>query len=168
MLKETLLIRNGDMLEEFDVYTCDSCGCDIDENWYHTYFGENEHYCMDCSFINGFITEKTYLKWCGCDYFKNVGVAIRYGKIYVDTIGKFPWHKKKSADRHTPQYQQWRTSVFERDNYTCKLCGQRGGKLNAHHIKPYAKYKELRFDIDNGITLCEKCHKDLHKKKGRK
>jgi len=61
----------------------------------------------------------------------------------------------------------WRKLVYNKDNYTCKICGDRGGcghrvKLNAHHILPYAKYPNVRYDISNGITLCEKCHRMLH------
>lgn len=65
--------------------------------------------------------------------------------------------------RESPEYRQWRKFVFERDKYTCQRCGEVGGKLNAHHIKPFSVYSELRFDIDNGITLCKKCHIELHK-----
>ena len=61
--------------------------------------------------------------------------------------------------RESLEYRLWRSAVLERDNYTCKCCGVRGGRLNADHIKPFSLYPELRFDVDNGRTLCEDCHK---------
>ena len=61
---------------------------------------------------------------------------------------------------HSKEYQEWRTAVFERDNYTCVWCGDdKSGNLNADHIKPFALYIELRFVITNGRTLCVQCHK---------
>lgn len=66
--------------------------------------------------------------------------------------------------RHTAEYRSWRTAVFQRDDYTCVLCGTRGGQLNADHIKPFARlvvkkeYDKIT-DIDNGRTLCEQCHR---------
>lgn len=80
---------------------------------------------------------------------------------------------------------QWRTEVFKRDNYTCQECKVKGCSLEAHHIKPFniifkeflEKYnnlspiddKDLLFqlalryddfwDLFNGQTLCEDCHK---------
>lgn len=67
--------------------------------------------------------------------------------------------------RFSSKYKQWRFDVYLRDNFTCQKCGDnKGGNLNAHHIKPFADYPELRFEVSNGLTLCENCHKEAHKK----
>ncbi len=60
--------------------------------------------------------------------------------------------------RHSQEYVRWRTAVFERDNYICQLCGQRGGKLHADHINPFSTHPALRFELTNGRTLCAPCH----------
>ena len=65
--------------------------------------------------------------------------------------------------RKSEEYQNWRKDVFERDGYLCTNCGAKG-ILHAHHIKEFAKYPELRFDVSNGVTLCVPCHKIVHKK----
>lgn len=68
--------------------------------------------------------------------------------------------------RLTFDYQEWRNNVFERDNYICQHCGyDKGNIIEAHHIKLFKKYKELRFVVDNGITLCKYCHREMHRKK---
>lgn len=76
--------------------------------------------------------------------------------------------------RETIQYKQWRTACFERDDYTCKFCGQRGGDLHVDHITTYAsiiakcqiisveeaiRCTEL-WDVGNGRTLCITCHRN--------
>lgn len=64
--------------------------------------------------------------------------------------------------RHSKEYRDWRISVFERDNYTCVNCGDnKGGNLNADHIKPFSLFPDLRLSIDNGRTLCIDCHKKI-------
>ncbi len=57
------------------------------------------------------------------------------------------------------EYKNWRSSVFERDNYTCQHCSKRGGNLEADHIIPYIQDKSKVLDINNGRTLCQSCHK---------
>ena len=65
--------------------------------------------------------------------------------------------------RNGDKTKAWRWAVYIRDNFTCQKCKDRTRKghyvkLEAHHIKPFATYPELRFDVNNGLTLCKKCH----------
>lgn len=67
----------------------------------------------------------------------------------------------------------WKKNVYKKDNYTCQCCGAKNGKgkhitLNAHHIFNWNDYEGLRYDINNGITLCDKCHIEFHKIYGKK
>lgn len=84
--------------------------------------------------------------------------------------GKNHWNWKGGISkinhliRNSTRMKDWRDAVFERDKYTCQKCNKVGGKLNAHHIKYFSTHPHLRFDIDNGITLCKKCHINEHKK----
>lgn len=56
------------------------------------------------------------------------------------------------------EYIEWRKLVFERDEYICQECKIKGGYLEAHHIKPFSLFPDLRFVLENGITLCKTCH----------
>lgn len=59
---------------------------------------------------------------------------------------------------------EWRTSVYKRDKYICQCCGDNnGGNLIAHHKNSWDWDKKNRYNVNNGITLCEKCHKKFHK-----
>ncbi len=67
--------------------------------------------------------------------------------------------------RKRDEWKDWRTNIYERDDYTCKICNTKGGILHPHHIIPKSHRPELIFDTNNGITLCSKCHtttKGLH------
>lgn len=77
------------------------------------------------------------------------------------------------VERATHEYIIWRASVFNRDRYTCCICGARNGngeevELHAHHINNWADYPEDRYRVDNGITLCSKCHYGFHSKYGKR
>lgn len=77
------------------------------------------------------------------------------------------WKGGISSERtkiyNSAKYKNWRKKVFERDNYICQECGATNGLgktvfLQAHHLKSFSKYPELRFKTDNGLTLCFGCH----------
>lgn len=69
--------------------------------------------------------------------------------------------------RGTSQFHTWREAVFARDNWTCQKTKIKGGRLHPHHIQNFCEYPELRFDVNNGITLSEKAHREFHKKYGK-
>jgi hypothetical protein len=91
-------------------------------------------------------------------------------------IMPIPWNKGKIYSvgirkpyRITPlrkiifksnKYRQWRNTIFNRDDYTCKNCGTIGKYLEADHIIPWSIHPELVFDLNNGQTLCHSCHRD--------
>ena len=71
--------------------------------------------------------------------------------------------------RQYTAYHEWRLAVYERDSYTCRKCGnKKSSPLNAHHIEGYSFNKELRTEVENGITLCVPCHKYFHRVYGRR
>ena len=69
---------------------------------------------------------------------------------------------RNKKDRLRLEYREWRTTVFKRDNYTCRKCNIRGAHLHVHHLKNYSEHKDLRFIPINGMTLCEECHAEFH------
>ncbi len=70
--------------------------------------------------------------------------------------------KYRRSSQHT--HQKWAKAIKERDNYTCCICNQRGGKLRSHHIKGWTENPTLRFDLENGVCMCHACHQSFHKK----
>ena len=113
-----------------------------------------------------------------------LGAKIRIGK----NTGASNWNWKSGIAplekkiRQSLEYKQWRNEVFKRDRFTCVECGLVGGVLRAHHIKLFSVllqesrdmfsslalydaailYKPL-WDVNNGVTYCDECHKKLHK-----
>lgn len=66
---------------------------------------------------------------------------------------------KKEDRRNDSAYKEWRKNVYSRDNFKCKIANSDcSGKITAHHILPWRDYLELRYDINNGITLCHAHH----------
>ena len=115
--------------------------------------------------------KKGYRSW-------NKGKAGVYSNVTLKKMsnakkGENHWHwrggitSENKRLKKSLEYRKWREAVFARDNFTCQFCGIRGCYLEPHHIRGFAEYPELRFVVENGITLCENCHKltDNYKKK---
>ncbi len=75
---------------------------------------------------------------------------------------KHPRWKGKTTQfdiTNTLEYSEWRKKVFKRDNYTCQECSKNKCYIEAHHIKAKCTHQELIFDVNNGLTLCQACHR---------
>lgn len=71
--------------------------------------------------------------------------------------------EEREKGRNIEGYQEFIKEVYKRDNYTCQRCGDnKGGNLVAHHLNGYDTFKEQRTDVNNGVTLCNVCHKEFH------
>lgn len=78
----------------------------------------------------------------------------------------------KLSIKNTIEYRQWRSDVYTRDDFRCQICNNRGGQIEVHHINPFASILEINkikslfdalncselWNINNGQTLCRKCH----------
>lgn len=68
--------------------------------------------------------------------------------------------------RKRVEYIKWREEVFTKDSYLCQICGKNTRDLHPHHLNGFDKFIEQRFDVNNGVTLCAKHHKQFHKEHG--
>lgn len=66
---------------------------------------------------------------------------------------------KLLSERTSKEYNEWRDLVYAKDWYTCQCCGESENiEKNAHHINNFSEYDDLKYDIKNGILLCDRCH----------
>lgn len=73
-----------------------------------------------------------------------------------------PDPKQSRSDSKT---NAWKGAVKLRDGFSCKKCGCED-ELQVHHIIPVNKDPSLAWDINNGITLCKRCHSKFHSEYG--
>lgn len=126
-------------------YIC-SCG---NENWITLSDFMNNHDCRECGNLKISIFNKTEREY------------IR-GEDHPNWDHSIP-QEEREKNRWLTEQKIWRKDVYERDCYTCQCCGDNsGGNLQAHHLDGYDWCEGSRWDIDNGITLCEDCHKNFH------
>jgi hypothetical protein len=132
----------------------------------------------------GAISNFNYVLKCSCGNLRNVTrhhlvAAIRNNwdlkchKCTYRTKEKHPMYNpnltEEDRDRRTiGGYTAFTKSVYARDNHTCVRCGKSKTKIHAHHLEGWADNPEIRFDIDNAVTLCAPCHFKFHSVYGKK
>lgn len=149
---------------KFQYYCCDACsGIKYKQRC-------QEKYGVDNSFQLDAVKEKSVksrmLKY-GVKYItqqEEWKTQYAYGdknNFWIDGRNKY------TLDRSTSQTKTWRRKIYMRDEYKCRCCGSTH-RINAHHIYTYHDNQDIAFEIDNGITLCKKCHIEFHKQYGIK
>lgn len=107
--------------------------------------------CIDCGVV---VSTRKTLRCIAC--------AAQKRNVLRGESSNF-WRGGKTKERakiyNSLEYKNWRRGVFKRDDWRCVWCGERGGKIQADHIKPFAYFPELRFELSNGRTLCIECHR---------
>lgn len=99
---------------------------------------------------------------------KGVFIPANKGKRNPTVAGEKNWNwkggitPKNKLIRLSPEYKNWRETVFARDDYTCQACGEKGCYLHPHHINSFAYFPDERFILNNGIALCVECHRHIH------
>lgn len=172
---------------------CKSCSCKGENNGnYIDGRTDSKTYCKECGKLLSLYTA-TY---CGhCRYLgdrhymygkhhteehkRKVSEAERGEKHNNWKGGITPLHQ---TIRRCFEYRQWRDDVYTRDNFACQECGDAiGGNLRAHHKIEFADILERHeiltlkealnceelWNINNGVTLCEDCHIELHKERSK-
>jgi hypothetical protein len=95
---------------------------------------------------------------CGCYHREMVGNLFRDPNITDEERVA-----RRGACNGNDHWSKLSKQILARDDYTCLVCGERGGRLAAHHLESWSQCKELRYDPANIITLCKECHTTFHK-----
>jgi hypothetical protein len=89
-------------------------------------------------------------------------IRIGRGCHYCNNYYKVTPYKPGYGRRHLQEHKRWKQKVIERDDFTCSKCKTRGGRLIGHHLNSYHANEDERYNIDNGVTMCPKCHTKFH------
>ena len=160
--------RGAKKLKKRIITKCDCCGKDMEIIKCKGVY--NHHFC----------SQECHNKWKSM---RMTGNKINEGRFLTDDIKKKiskankgrlsgsnnPNYNPKMTDEERERgrkilgYQEFIKEVYKRDNYTCQRCGDnKGGNLVAHHLNGYDTFKEQRTEVNNGVTLCNVCHKEFH------
>lgn len=122
--------------------------------------GERSKVCQGCGNVFHWKQGKPFISW-EKQKFCSKPCADKHGLRY--TGEDHPLYNPNSRRKASRGKQgAWARAVFSRDKNTCQHCGATEIQLHAHHVKSFADYPDLRWDVDNGLTLCWKCHLMIH------
>lgn len=145
---------------------CRCCGKTFSTKYLSKTEGEKAKYCSKKCFYAAHAQVVVVCRQCRAEFSVDPS-KIKQGK------GKYCSRKCWYLSRRTQkdetlfargckQMKDWKKAVLARDGYKCAKCGAKNNGLAAHHIIPFSKDEALRYEVGNGITLCNECHKEIH------
>lgn len=167
--------KNKDRKEEFN---CQICNKSFLRKPNQVKKGLTKYCSSKCRGKGNFKSKIVKCSFCDKEVYKTPGSIKKFKRSFCSVKCSRSFYKgenspawrggvtsERKKQRDSKQYKEWRTLVFERDDYTCQSCKARNGKgkavyLHAHHIKSFHNFPELRFELNNGVTLCIECHKE--------
>jgi 5-methylcytosine-specific restriction endonuclease McrA len=142
-------VVTGKIINGAEKYHCLDCGTEIHRGSIRCRkcYGKSiqtlkPKYCIDCNVL---IT--SYAKKCL--------------KCHNITQNK-NLSRERTKFNNSKKWAKIRNFAFKRDDYTCNNCKKRGVYLECHHLHSYKNYPSKRLDINNVVTVCYKCHKEIH------
>ena len=128
----------GDALSKQIYFSCDYCGKKSSDSP-SKFKRKNRHFC----------SMKCYTKF-----------RKELLPIYEHNNWKGGITKENQRGRGSRNYRNWMEQVSEKSEGTCYLCGLEAEEC--HHIKSWIDFPESRYDVENGVALCHKCHMKVH------
>ena len=175
--KHPLLISKGFKPRKGMVIKCDNCDKEVYKHpnsiknygkggrycsiMCHIVFMKNKAFRLNCVICNKiFFCQPCQVKY---RHRKTCSIKCRSKFQVLEAnkrreAGVYTQHQMDRQARYCKAMIDARNEAFKRDNWTCQECGVRGAYLEADHIKPFAYFPELRFEIGNLRTLCRPCH----------
>ena len=143
---------------------CAFCGKKIAKLQWHIDKSNNNYCSSRCNNKSKVTGRYKFCEICGKEFWAFVSAEKRGAAAHCSQECANIATRSESYDPYSRKNnKRWASEVKKRDGYVCQLCFS-SEALHAHHVLSWKDYPKLRFDVNNGVTLCEGCHIDWHKK----
>jgi hypothetical protein len=146
---------------------CENCGCVVKR--VPSQATSEKYYCSkECRYEHQrgknhprYSMKEVECEYCGESFQRRPSQMAKYNNYCSEDC--YYLEVKSDRDKNKNEYKKWRNAVRERDEWVCQNCSFSGERIEAHHIESWSQNPELRFDVENGISLCIECHYFYHK-----